>query len=211
MPAKTAPKIRNPKTDHLITPENSVLIIIDYQPKQIESINSMPRAEMLKNIAVVAAASRVYKIPVILSTVNVRGDPASDTVPIIKNSLPRNIKTIDRTFINSWEDENFRAAVKKTGRLKLIMCALWTEACLSFPTLDALSDGYEVYPVVDAVGGTSWAAHTAALIRMERAGAQPTTTAQLLCELQRDWARTATVPDFTKLLTAADVFLNTGK
>jgi nicotinamidase-related amidase len=99
---------------------------------------------------------------------------------------------LDRTSINAWEDAEFVAAVRATDRKKLIIAALWTEACLTFPTLDALREGYEVYPVVDAVGGTSVEAHRAALERMVQAGAQPIGWIQLLCELQRDWARTET-------------------
>jgi nicotinamidase-related amidase len=102
--------------------------------------------------------------------------------------------------INAWEDTEFVAAVKATGRKKLIMTALWTEACLAFPTLDALREGFEVYPVVDAVGGTSVEAHRAALERVTRQGAQPISWVQLLCELQRDWARTETAAAFGKLL-----------
>ncbi len=86
------------------------------------------------------------------------------------------------------------------------MTALWTEACLTFPALDALNEGYEVYPVVDAVGGTSLAAHETALRRMEQAGAQHTSWAQMLCEVQRDWARKETVPSMVEIFTAAGIF-----
>src|SRR5205085_9800071 len=106
----------------------------------------------------------------------------------------------DRTTINAWEDVEIRAAVEATGRRKLIITALWTEACLTFPTLDALRAGYEVFLVVDAVGGTSVDAHLAALRRVEQAGAQLISIPQLLCELQRDWARKDTVPAFVNLL-----------
>ncbi|WP_218004559.1 isochorismatase family protein [Microtetraspora niveoalba] len=114
------------------------------------------------------------------------------------------LPTYDRTSINAWEDREFVEAVKATGRRKLVMAALWTEACLTFPTLDALREGYQVYPVTDAVGGTSLAAHETALRRVEQAGARPITWVQLLCELQRDWARKETVGDFTRL------FIETG-
>jgi isochorismate hydrolase len=86
------------------------------------------------------------------------------------------------------------AAVRATGRKKLIICALWTEACATFPTLDALRESYDVYPVVDAIGGTSVEAHQNALKRMAQAGAKLTTWMQILCELQRDWNRTDTFP-----------------
>lgn len=92
------------------------------------------------------------------------------------------------------------AAVRATGRKKLIMTALWTEACLTFPSLDAMREGYEVYPVVDAVGGTSVEAHRAELERVIGAGAKPVTWVQVICELQRDWNRTETVKPFVEIL-----------
>ena len=98
-------------------------------------------------------------------------------------------KEFDRTTINAWEDKEFLEAIEATGRKKLIMCALWTEACLIFPSLDALREGYEVYPVVDAVGGTSLEAHQYALQRIALAGGKFETWVQLMCELLRDWGR----------------------
>lgn len=102
---------------------------------------------------------------------------------------------IDRTQINSWKDLDFRRAVEATGRKKLIMTALWTEVCLAYPALDALRAGYEVFPVVDAVGGTSRVAHRAGLERIVQAGAQPISWVSPACGLQRDWARIETVPE----------------
>lgn len=110
------------------------------------------------------------------------------------------VDVYDRTTINAWEDEDFVRAVKATGRKKLIMTALWTEACLAFPTFDALCEGYEVYPVVDAVGGTSVEAHRAALARMSQAGAKQISWVQMLCELQRDWQRKDTAKQFAEIL-----------
>jgi nicotinamidase-related amidase len=103
------------------------------------------------------------------------------------------LPTFDRTSINAWEDVEFVQAVKATGRKKLIMTALWTEACLPFPSLDALRAGYEVYAVADTVGGTSAEAHEAGLRRIEQAGGRMTSIVQLICELQRDWVRTPTL------------------
>src|SRR5205085_8891376 len=111
------------------------------------------------------------------------------------------IPTYDRTTINAWEDIEFRKAVEATGRKKLIMTALWTEAGLTFPALDALGEGHEVYVVIDAVGGTSLDAHEAGLHRIQQAGGKMTTWTQVLCELQRDWARTETLPAFVDLFT----------
>ncbi|WPC17772.1 hydrolase [Pediococcus inopinatus] len=198
---------RDPVADKLLTPENSAFLLIDYQPTQINSINSMNRAQLIKNVVNVIGLMNTFKIPVILSTVNVKNGRNKDTIAPIKDLLP-DVPSYDRTTINAWEDTEFKAAVKQTGRHNLIIAALWTEACLTFPTLDALDEGYDVFPVVDSVGGTSVIAHEAALRRVEQAGAKPTSIPQLACELQRDWQRTDTVPGFTKELVDAGIFLH---
>ncbi|WP_210557155.1 MULTISPECIES: hydrolase [unclassified Pseudomonas] len=197
--------LRNPHTDQLLTPENSVLIIIDYQPVQVSSIRSMPRDELVFNITSVAKAAVNYNLPIIHSTVNVatgRNKPPIQELQQVLGHLP----TYDRTSINSWEDTQFKQAVKALGRKKLIMTALWTEACLTFPVLDAIQEGYDVYVPVDAVGGTSLAAHEAALRRMEQAGAKLISRVQMYCELQRDWAREVTVPGFLGVFENFDGF-----
>ncbi|KGO87192.1 hydrolase [Flavobacterium suncheonense] len=191
--------IRDPKTDHLLSPENSALIIIDYQPVQVSSIKSMDQALLVEQIVRLAKTAKVYNIPVVLSTVNVKTGRNQDTIAPLKEILADE-PSYDRTSINAWEDKEFYEAVKATGRKKLIMAALWTEACLTFPALDALKEGFEVYPVVDAVGGTSSEAHNVALRRMEQAGSQLISVNQLLCELQRDWNREETVPGFFQVL-----------
>lgn len=190
---------RDPLMDHLLTPQNSVLVIIDYQPTQVNSIKSMDQGTLVENIVTVARAGIAYGLPIILSTVNVQTGVNKPTVQPLLDVLG-GIKAYDRTTINAWEDVEFRKAVEATGRRKLIMTALWTEACLTFPSLDALRAGLEVYPVVDAVGGTSVEAHQTGLRRVQQAGAQLTSITQLLCELQRDWARKETVPAFVSLL-----------
>ena len=197
--------LRNPHTDQLLTPENSALIIIDYQPVQVSSIRSMPRDELVFNITSVAMAAVNYNLPIIHSTVNVatgRNKPPIQELQQVLGHLP----TYDRTSINSWEDTQFKQAVKALGRKKLIMTALWTEACLTFPVLDAIQEGYDVYVPVDAVGGTSLAAHEAALRRMEQAGAKLISRVQMYCELQRDWAREVTVPGFLGVFENFDGF-----
>jgi nicotinamidase-related amidase len=151
----------------------------------------------------VAKIAKLYGVPVVLSTVNVTTGRNAPTIAQLQEVLP-GVPSYDRTTINAWEDAEFLAAVKATGRKKLLMAALWTEACLTFPALDALAEGYEVYPVIDAVGGTSLKAHDAALRRIEQAGAKPVSWVQLICELQRDWQRAATVPDFAKILFAVE-------
>lgn len=191
--------IRDPKNDHLLSPENAALIIIDYQPIQVSSIKSMDQTHLVEQIVRLAKTAKVYNIPVILSTVNVQTGRNKDTIAPLKEVLADTV-SYDRTSINAWEDKEFYEAVKATGRKKLIMAALWTEACLTFPALDALKEGFEVYPVVDAVGGTSSEAHNIALRRIEQAGSQLISVNQLLCELQRDWNREETVPGFFEVL-----------
>ena len=203
----TSEPTRDPVVDHLLTPQNAALVVIDYQPLQLKVMNSMDRDVLVDNIASVARLARTYDLPVVLSTVNA-ADGQGNTLPEIKAALP-DTKEIDRTSMNAWEDVEFRQAVEATGRKKLIMTALWTEICLAFPTLDALRDGFDVYPVVDAVGGTSPEAHRAGLERIVQAGARPISWVGLAGELQRDWAREETVADVvdivltTRLLAAA--------
>ncbi|MCZ4091149.1 MULTISPECIES: hydrolase [Sinorhizobium] len=195
--------IRDPKSDQLLTPQNAAFVIIDYQPVQVNSIASMDRQLLLNNIVGCSKAAVAYGLPIVHSTVNVQTGLNKPPVPHIRKALD-GYPTYDRTSINSWEDVEFRKAVEETGRKKLIMTALWTEACLTFPALDALAEGYEIYVPVDAVGGTSVAAHEAALRRIEQAGAKLISTVQLFCELQRDWKRSETVPAFMNL------FIETG-
>ncbi|MCL1787727.1 MAG: hydrolase [Defluviitaleaceae bacterium] len=198
--------IRNPKTDRLLTPQNAALVVIDYQPTQIHSVNSMDTGTLVKNIAIVCKTAKLYNLPIVLTTVNVDSGKNQDTIGPIKDAL-KGQPSYDRTAINAWEDTAFYEAVKATGRSKLIMCALWTEACLTFPSLDALGEGYDVYPVVDAVGGTSTIAHETALRRLQQAGAHLITVPQLICELQRDWNRTETVNGFVEMLVEAGAFV----
>ncbi|MGN6225372.1 hydrolase [Pseudoxanthomonas sp.] len=196
-------RIRDPKTDHLLTPQNAAFIIIDYQPVQVNSIASMDRQLLVNNIVGASKAAVAYGLPIVHSTVNVKTGLNKPPIPQLRRVLDK-FPTYDRTTINSWEDVEFRQAVEATGRRKLIMTALWTEACLTFPALDALKEGYEVYVVADAVGGTSLVAHEAALRRIEQAGGRLISVPQLFCELQRDWNRQQTVPAFMNL------FIETG-
>ena len=182
---------RDPVTDALLTPENSALVVIDYQPSQVQTVASIDHDVLTRNIVSVARIAKTYGLPIVLSTVNV-ANGQGPTIPELKEVLADSVE-LDRSHINSWEDVEFRRAVEATGRKKLVMTALWTEVCLAFPALDALREGYEVFPVVDAVGGTSAEAHRAGLERIVQAGAQPISWVSLACELQRDWARQDTV------------------
>src|SRR5258706_81773 len=190
--------IRDQKKDHLLTPENAALIIIDYQPLQMFSVVSADKYVMVKNVVALIDLAKLYKMPIVISTVGVGSGRESTVAPIAH--VTKGLPSYDRSSINAWEDKEFQGAVKATGRKKLMIAALWTEACLLFPTLDLIREGYDVYPVVDAVGGTSVLAHETALRRMEKAGAQLTTVISIACELQRDWARTETVPGMWEVI-----------
>ena len=195
----TSQAIRDPLADHLITPQNSALIVIDYQQNQFRTVRSMDPDLLLENIVSTVKLAKLFGVPIVHSTVGVAAGRDESTVPELAELLEDD-PPIDRTAINAWEDADFLAAVRATGRRKLILCALWTEVCMAFPALDALREGYEVYPVVDAIAGTSLEAHRAGLERVVQAGAQPIGWVSLACELQRDWARQETVPGVVEIV-----------
>ncbi len=187
--AKTQPEpIRDPETDNLLTPQNCALVLIDYQPEQYRTITSSTRDEIDLNVIALCRLARAYDIPVIVSTVGVDMGVNTGTAKEIMDELP-GVAEIDRTGVNAWEDDEFRRAIEATGRRKIVMAGLWTEVCLTFPTLDMQAEGYQVYPVADAVGGISRVAHDRALERMQAAGATPITAIQFGSELMRNWAR----------------------
>jgi nicotinamidase-related amidase len=160
-PITSAP-VRDPLADHLLTPQNAALLLIDYQPAQISAVRSIDRALLLQNAVSTVRTVKTFGIPVVHSTINVASGRGQPTLPELADLLEDG-KPLDRTTTNSWEDLEFVQAVHPTGRRKLIICALWTEICLAFTALDALREGHEVYPVVDAIGGTSPEAHRPAL------------------------------------------------
>jgi nicotinamidase-related amidase len=188
----TSAHVRDPVADHLLTPQNAAFLIIDYQPSQLAGIRSMDRGLLLQNAVSTVRTIKAFDVPVVHSTINVATGRGQPTLPELA-SLLADDKPVDRTTTNSWEDIEFLQAVRSTGRRKLILCALWTEICMAFTALDALREGYEVYPVVDAIGGTSPEAHRAGLDRVMQAGGQPISWVSLAVELQRDWARQETV------------------
>ncbi|WP_163882945.1 hydrolase [Paenibacillus favisporus] len=179
----------NDKTD-LLTAENSAIILIDHQPQMIFGVQSADRQTIINNTVGLAKTGKVFNVPTILTTV--AAESFSGPIhPQIQEVFPDQVP-IDRTTMNSWEDENLVQAVKKTGRKKLVMAALWTEVCLAFPVIGAIKDGYEVYIVTDASGGTTAEAHNMAVQRMIQAGAIPVTWVSVMLEYQRDWARQET-------------------
>jgi nicotinamidase-related amidase len=191
--------IRDQLGDHLITPQNAALVVIDYQPSQFATVRSMDPDLLRKNVVSTVRAARAFGVPIVHSTVNVASGQQQTTVPELAELLEEH-PPIDRTSVNSWEDVDFLAAVRATGRRKLIFCALWTEVCMAFAALDALREGYEVYPVVDSIGGTSVEAHRAGVERVVQAGGVPIGWVSLACELQRDWNRLETVPQIVEIV-----------
>jgi nicotinamidase-related amidase len=194
----TSAPIRDPLADHLLTPENAAFLFIDYQPSQLAAVRSMDHDLLLKNAVSTVRTIKTFGVPVVHSTVNVASGQGP-TLPELAGLLAED-KPLDRTTTNSWEDVEFVQAVHATGRRKLIICALWTEICMAFTALDALREGYEVYPVVDAIGGTSPEAHRAGLDRVIQAGGQPVSWVSLAVELQRDWARQDTVQAIVEIV-----------
>jgi len=182
-----ATPVRDPRTDPLLTPQNAVLALIDYQPEQYAGVASVGRQELLHHVTMLGRVATTFDLPVVLSTVYVKHG-MTGTNPELRAVLP-GVPEIDRTSMNSWEDPEFRGAVEASGRRKLILAGLWTEVCVAFPALDALRAGYQVFVVADAIGGVSKVAHDSAMERMVQAGAVPITVLGLACELQRDWGR----------------------
>jgi len=187
----------NPKHD-LLTPANNTLILIDHQPQMTFGVASGIDRQLLKNnVVALAKAAKVFDVPTILTSVETEGF-SGYLWPELLAVLPGH-KIYERSSMNTWDDSAIKAEVKRLGRRKLVMAALWTEVCLTFPVLEAMRDGYEVYFVEDASGGTSVAAHEMAVQRMIQAGAVPLTWQQYLLELQRDWSRKGTYAGTTGL------------
>ena len=180
----TTQATRNAKTDHLLTPENSALILIDFQPGLIDGVKSVKREILINNVVALAKTGILFRLPIVLSTVGVSAGYQEDTIVELKSVLART-PTIDRSKVNAWEEPAFRSAVEDTGRRKLIMAGLWTEVCLVFPALDLLNEGYQIYAVSDASGGTSTDAHERGMQRIIQAGATPVTWEAVMAELGR--------------------------
>jgi nicotinamidase-related amidase len=187
--------------DALLTPENCVLLLIDHQPFQLANVNSHEPTMVINNVTGLAKTAKAYGIPTILTTVN--EERGGVIFKQIQEVFP-NQKPINRTFINSWEDRRVVEAVKRTGRKKLVIAALWSEMCLAMPAIHAMGDGYDVYVVTDASGGVTPESHDMAIRRLVAAGAQPITWMALTGELQRDWARTEHLEE------VAQVFIDHG-
>jgi nicotinamidase-related amidase len=181
---------RNDEIHGLLTPDNCTLLLIDHQPQMAFGVQSIDRQTLLNNVVGLAKAAKVFDIPTVLATIAAESF-SGELFPEVQAVFPDQ-RPIDRHHINAWDDPAFRDAVQQAGRPKLVIAALWTEVCLAMPVIDLLREGYEVYVVADASGGTSWEAHERAMQRCVQAGAVPMTWLAVLLELQRDWGRQAT-------------------
>ena len=177
--------------DALLTPERSVLLLIDHQPFQFSNLHSHDPTLIINNVVGLAKAAKAFKVQTILTTVT--EERGGYLLNGIQDVFPTQ-QPINRTFINAWEDQRVVDAVKKTGGKQLVIAALWTDICLAMPVIQSLADGYDVFFVTDASGAVSREAHDMAVLRMVQAGAVPITWIAVMSEWQRDWAREGTIP-----------------
>jgi nicotinamidase-related amidase len=173
-------------SDILLDPEQSVVIIIDHEPQMYFGVEGASRISILNSVTGLAKAAALFGVPCVLTTVEARSF-SGPMAAAVQRVYP-DIQPIDRTSINSWEDQNLKAAVMDTNRRKAIIAGLWTEACVAFPALCMRAEGYDVYAVTDACGGASKEAHDMAVLRMVQAGVKPVTWMQVMLEWQRDWS-----------------------
>jgi nicotinamidase-related amidase len=183
--------------DALINPHDSVLVLMDHQPFQFANLHSHEPQMVINNVVALAKGAKAFDVPTILTTINASAGGA--LLPQLQAVFPDQ-PPIDRTAINTWQDGRVVDVVRATGRKKLILAGLWTEICLTMPTIQALGEGWDVTIITDASGGVSKEAHDLAVLRMIGAGANPMTWIALLGEWQRDWSRTKTVPAFAQVL-----------
>ena len=169
----------------LLTPDNCLVTFIDLQPQMLFGVANFDRQAIINNNLVLAKASRVFGIPVVLSTVETTF--SGYMWPQMRAVFPKE-KLIERSSMNSWDDVNFRAAVEKTCRKKIVLSGLWTETCVALPTVQLIHDGYEVYVAEDCCGDVSQLSHENAMKRVIQAGAKPVTAMSVMLEWQRDWA-----------------------
>ncbi len=184
MSAPSGPAKRSEKG--LLTPTNCVLTLIDLQPQMLFGVANFDRQTIINNNVALSKAARVFDVPVVLSTVETKSF-SGNMWPQIQAVFPRQTP-IERTSMNSWDDDNFVAAIKKSGRKKIVLAGLWTETCVALPTIQAIYDGYEVYVVEDCCGDVNQLSHDNAMKRVVQAGAKPVTALSVMLEWQRDWA-----------------------
>jgi nicotinamidase-related amidase len=185
--------------DALLTPENSIVILIDHQPYQFANLHSHDPQLIQNNVVALAKLAKAFNVPTILTTV--LAQRGGYLIKALQDVFPDQ-KPIDRTFINTWEDRKVVDVVKRSGRKQLVVAALYTEICLAMPVIQALGEGYDVFAVTDASGGVTAEAHDMAVRRMVQAGAVPITWMAVAGEWQRDWTRENTVPGMAEVLSA---------
>jgi nicotinamidase-related amidase len=183
--------------DSLLRPEDSVLVLIDHQPYQLANLNSHDPHLVVNASAGLAKAAKAFNVPTIITSVV--ADRGGLIFPQITSVFPDQA-VIDRTFINTWEDQKVVDAVKATGRKQLIIAGLWTEVCVAMPAIQAAGEGWDVTVITDASGGTSAEAHQVAIQRMIAAGVNMMTWMALAAEWQRDWARLETALPLTEVV-----------
>ena len=181
----------------LLRPEDSVLVLIDHQPYQLTNLNSHDPQAVVNNTTALAKLAKAFNVPTILtSVIAARGGllfkQITDVFP--------DQDVIDRTWVNTWEDENVVNVVKATGRKQLIIAGLWTEVCVAMPAIQAAGEGWDVTVITDASGGTSVEAHEVAIQRMIAAGINMMTWLAVASEWQRDWARTEHAAELAQIL-----------
>lgn len=169
----------------LYTPEDSAVVFIDHQPQMTFGVASIDRAALINNVTLLAKVAKEYNVPAVLTAVETESF-SGYIWPQLLDVFPGQ-PVVERTSMNSWDDAGFRKAIEATGKKNIIMTGLWTEVCVTWPTIEMLGAGYNIYVVDDCCGATSPAAHEAALSRMVQAGAIRTTTIAALLEWQRDW------------------------
>ncbi len=182
--------------EQLLNPANHSLLLIDHQSQMAFAVESQPIEELRNNLGLLSASANLYEVPTIVTTVAEKSF-SGPVFPEIREYFGEDY--IDRSTMNSWEDTRVVKAIADTGRKKLVIAGLWTEVCTLSASLSALEDGYDVYVVVDASGGTSQEAHDMAVTRMIQAGVKPITSLQYLLEIHRDWARSDKYNDVVKI------------
>jgi nicotinamidase-related amidase len=184
----------------MLTPQNSAIALIDYQPAMYQGVQSHDRLVTFNNAQVLAKAAKLFGIPTIISTI-AKDSFSGPFMPEVIELFPKH-EIIDRTAMNGWLDANFRKAIHDTKRKKVVLAGLWTEVCVLFPTLEMLKEGFEVYIHADACGDVSLEAHNRSMDRAVQAGAIPITSLQYVFELQQDWARSETYEGVMQILRA---------
>ena len=172
----------------LLTPQNCAVVFLDHQEQMLAAVSGQQRKDLLESVLVLARAAKLFGVPVILSVIECK-EFTGNLTPQLIEEFPEQ-KPLKRTSMNAWDDARFVAAVKQSGRRNFLLAALWSEACLAFPALQMLEEGYGIYVVRDASSGTNPAAHEMALRRVEQAGGVSLSALQVLLEFQRDWAKT---------------------